>query len=43
MLVLAREKIIEELKTTNISERSGRTQDKEKAYMMEKLRSLGYM
>lgn len=37
------DKMIEELKTTNISERSGRAQDKESAYMMQKLRSLGYM
>jgi sulfate adenylyltransferase subunit 2 len=37
------EKIIEELKKTKISERSGRVQDKEKEYMMQKLRSLGYM
>jgi len=37
------EKIIEELKTTKISERSGRAQDKEQAYMMQKLRALGYM
>ena len=36
-------KIVEELKTTKISERSGRAQDKERAYMMQKLRSLGYM
>ncbi len=36
-------KIIEELKTTKIAERSGRKQDKESAYMMQKLRSLGYM
>ncbi|GAW94064.1 sulfate adenylyltransferase subunit CysD [Calderihabitans maritimus] len=35
--------IVEELKTTKISERSGRAQDKESAYMMQKLRSLGYM
>ena len=35
--------IIEELKTTKISERSGRSQDKEKAYTMQKLRALGYM
>lgn len=35
--------IIEELKTTKISERSGRAQDKEDDYMMQKLRSLGYM
>ena len=38
-----KEKIIQELKTTKISERSGRAQDKEQAYMMQKLRSLGYM
>lgn len=37
------EKIVEELRTTKITERSGRAQDKEKAYMMQKLRSLGYM
>lgn len=37
------DKIIEELKTTKISERSGRAQDKESDYMMQKLRSLGYM
>lgn len=37
------EKIIEELKITTISERSGRAQDKESDYMMQKLRSLGYM
>ncbi|SHM36689.1 sulfate adenylyltransferase subunit 2 [Anaerosporobacter mobilis DSM 15930] len=37
------EKIIQELETTNISERSGRVQDKESDYMMQKLRSLGYM
>ncbi|MBD3259843.1 sulfate adenylyltransferase subunit CysD [Candidatus Woesearchaeota archaeon] len=37
------DKMIEELKTTKVSERSGRAQDKEKAYMMQKLRSLGYM
>ncbi len=37
------DKIIEELKTSNVSERSGRAQDKESAYMMQKLRSLGYM
>jgi len=36
-------KIIKELKTTKISERSGRAQDKERTYMMQKLRSLGYM
>lgn len=37
------DKIIAELKTTQISERSGRDQDKEKAYVMQRLRVLGYM
>jgi sulfate adenylyltransferase subunit 2 len=37
------EKIIKEIESTRISERSGRVQDKEKEYMMQKLRSLGYM
>lgn len=37
------DKIISELKITRISERSGRIQDKEQLFMMEKLRSLGYM
>ncbi|MBN3041158.1 MAG: sulfate adenylyltransferase subunit 2 [Candidatus Omnitrophica bacterium] len=37
------EKIVDELKTTKVAERSGRAQDKESAYMMQKLRSLGYM
>ena len=37
------DKIVEELKTTTVSERSGRAQDKEAAYMMQKLRALGYM
>ena len=37
------DKIIEELKTSRVSERSGRAQDKEDAYTMQKLRSLGYM
>lgn len=37
------DKIIEELKISKVSERSGRAQDKESAYMMQKLRSLGYM
>lgn len=37
------DKIIKELSTTNVSERSGRDQDKEKAFMMQKLRALGYM
>jgi len=36
-------KIIRELKTTQIAERSGRAQDKEDVYNMQKLRSLGYM
>lgn len=37
------DEIIEELEHTSISERSGRAQDKESDYMMQKLRSLGYM
>ncbi len=37
------DKILEELKNSQISERSGRAQDKESAYLMQKLRSLGYM
>jgi sulfate adenylyltransferase subunit 2 len=37
------DKIIDELKTSRVSERSGRAQDKEDAYTMQKLRSLGYM
>lgn len=37
------DKIVEELMTTKISERSGRAQDKESAYVMQKLRALGYM
>ena len=37
------DKIIEEIKTSPVSERSGRAQDKEQAFMMQKLRSLGYM
>lgn len=37
------DKIIKELSTTKVSERSGRAQDKESDYMMQKLRSLGYM
>lgn len=36
-------KIIRELETTDTAERSGRAQDKEDAYTMQKLRSLGYM
>jgi sulfate adenylyltransferase subunit 2 len=37
------EEIIEELRNTKIAERSGRAQDKEKAFTMQKLRALGYM
>jgi sulfate adenylyltransferase subunit 2 len=37
------DKIIQELKETDVSERSGRAQDKESDYMMQKLRALGYM
>jgi sulfate adenylyltransferase subunit 2 len=37
------DKIVQELKTTRVSERSGRAQDKESAYVMQKLRALGYM
>jgi len=37
------DKIVEELRITQVSERSGRAQDKESAYMMQKLRALGYM
>jgi sulfate adenylyltransferase subunit 2 len=37
------DKVVEELKVSKISERSGRAQDKEDDYMMQKLRSLGYM
>jgi sulfate adenylyltransferase subunit 2 len=37
------EKIVQELRTSKVAERSGRAQDKESAYMMQKLRSLGYM
>ncbi len=35
--------IIKELETTETEERAGRQQDKEKEYVMEKLRALGYM
>jgi len=35
--------MIRELEETDISERSGRSQDKESDYMMQKLRALGYM
>jgi sulfate adenylyltransferase subunit 2 len=37
------DEVIQELKETKIAERSGRAQDKEKAFMMQKLRALGYM
>jgi sulfate adenylyltransferase subunit 2 len=37
------DEIVEELHRTEIPERAGRAQDKERAYMMQKLRSLGYM
>jgi len=37
------DQIIQEVKTSNTSERAGRAQDKESSYMMQKLRSLGYM
>jgi sulfate adenylyltransferase subunit 2 len=37
------DKVVEELRTTTTAERSGRAQDKESAYVMQKLRSLGYM
>lgn len=37
------DEIVQELKTSTIPERAGRSQDKEKAYMMQKLRALGYM
>jgi len=35
--------IIEELESTTEAERSGRAQDKESAYTMQKLRAMGYM
>jgi len=35
--------VVEELMETKIAERSGRAQDKEKAFTMQKLRALGYM
>lgn len=37
------DEIVEELKTTRQSERSGRAQDKEEVSAMQKLRALGYM
>jgi sulfate adenylyltransferase subunit 2 len=36
-------KIVEEIRTSKTSERAGRSQDKEQAHTMQKLRSLGYM
>ncbi|MCD6284135.1 sulfate adenylyltransferase subunit CysD [bacterium] len=36
------DKIIEEVKTSQIEERSGRAMEKEKEYVMERLRQLGY-
>jgi sulfate adenylyltransferase subunit 2 len=35
--------VIEELKHTTSSERSGRAQDQENTYAMQKLRARGYM
>ncbi len=37
------DEIIAELEQTRVAERSGRAQDKENAYTMQKLRALGYM
>ena len=37
------DEMIYELEHTNVSERSGRAQDKEDTYTMQKLRALGYM
>lgn len=37
------DEIIEELKTTQVEERSGRSINKEKEYVMQRLRELGYM
>lgn len=37
------EAIIEELRTTQTPERTGRAQDKEREYVMQRLRALGYM
>lgn len=37
------DKIVHELETTKLAERDGRAQDKEQAFMMQKLRALGYM
>lgn len=37
------DEIIEEVKNSTVTERSGRAQDKEEAHAMQKLRALGYM
>jgi sulfate adenylyltransferase subunit 2 len=37
------DEIIEELKKTDLPERVGRALDKEKEYVMQRLRELGYM
>ncbi len=37
------DKIIDEIKNSKTSERAGRSQDKEAAYVMQRLRKLGYM
>jgi len=37
------DEIVEELRVSKIAERSGRAQDKEHAFTMQKLRALGYM
>ena len=37
------DEIVQELRETKIAERSGRAQDKERAFTMQKLRALGYM
>ncbi len=37
------DEIIAEVQTSHVAERAGRAQDKEDAYTMQKLRSLGYM
>ncbi len=37
------DEIVEELRTTKIAERSGRAQDKERSFAMQRLRALGYM
>jgi sulfate adenylyltransferase subunit 2 len=37
------EEILQELETTDTSERAGRMQDKEQEHVMQRLRALGYM